>query len=131
MTAAQRPNGATNTNVSAMRCDRENRQRRFLRRDNRCMKNSDRFQTIFDSTRSLGLIKTQNEFSRLCGRKDSWFSVSKAVERDLSIGVLITLATALERLPAEQIARSKRSKSKQLIRPLWLMIESKAITPIE
>jgi hypothetical protein len=54
-----------------------------------------------------------------------------AVERDLSIGALITLATALERLPAEQIARSKRSKSKQLIRPLWLIIESKAITPIE
>ena len=95
------------------------------------MKNSDRFQTIFDSTRSLGLIKTQNEFSRLCGRKDSWFSVSKAVERDLSIGALITLATALERLPAEQIGRFKRSKSKQLIRPLWLMIESKAITPIQ
>jgi hypothetical protein len=95
------------------------------------MKNSDRCQTIFDSTRSLGLIKTQNEFSRLSGRKDSWFSVSKAVERDLSICALITLATALERLPAEQIARSKRSKSKQLIRPLWLMIESKAITPIE
>jgi hypothetical protein len=58
MTAVQRGNGATNTNVNAMRCDRENRHRRYSRRDNRCMKNSDRFQTIFDSTRSLGIIKT-------------------------------------------------------------------------
>ena len=95
------------------------------------MKNSDRFQTIFDSTRSLGIIKTQNEFSRLCGRKDSWFSASKAVDRDLSIGALITLATALEHLPAERIARSKRGKSKQLIKTLWLMIESKAMMPID
>jgi len=50
------------------------------------VKNSDRFQAIYDSTRSLGIIKTQNEFSRLCGRKDSWFIASKAVDRDLSIG---------------------------------------------
>jgi hypothetical protein len=95
------------------------------------MKNSDRFQTIFDSTRSLGIIKTQNEFNRLCGRKDSCFSASKAVDRDLSIGALITLATALEHMPAERIARSKRSKSKQLIRTLWLMIEAKAMTPVD
>ena len=95
------------------------------------MKNSDRFQTIFDNTRSLGIIKTQNEFSRLCGRKDSWFSASKAVDRDLSIGALITLATALERMPAERIARCQRTKSRQLIKTLWLMIESKAMTPLE
>ena len=95
------------------------------------MKNSARFQTIFDSTRSLGIIKTQNEFSRLCGRKDSWFSASKAVEREMSLAALITLTKALERLPKDCIARSKRSTSKQLIKTLWLMIESKAMTPID
>ena len=93
------------------------------------MKNSDRFQTIFDNTRSLGIIRTQNEFSRLYGRKDSWFSASKAVDRDLSIGALFPLATALERMPAVRIARSQRTKSRQLIKTLWLMIESKAMTP--
>ncbi len=95
------------------------------------MKNSDRFQTIFDSTRSLGIVKTQHEFSKLCGRKDSWFSASKAVERELSIGALITLATALERMPSDRIPRSKRTKLKQLTHTLWLMIETKAITPVE
>jgi hypothetical protein len=37
----------------------------------------------------------------------------------------------LEHLPAERIAGSKRGKSKQLIKTLWLMIESKAMTRIE
>jgi len=73
----------------------------------------------------------QREFSRLCGRKDSWFSASRAVERDLSIGALITLTKALERMPPDRVPRSKRAKLKQLTRTLWLMIESKAMTPID
>lgn len=98
---------------------------------NRCMRNRDRFQTLFDNTRALGIVKTQNEFSRLCGRKDSWFSASLAVDRDLSIGALITLATALERMSTDRIPRSKRGKSKEFIKTLWLMIESKAMTPLD
>lgn len=95
------------------------------------MKNSDRFQTIYDSTRALGLVNTQHEFSRLCGRKASWFSASKSVDRELSLAALITLTKALERLPAEQVPRNKRTKLKQLTRTLWLMLEAKAMTPVE
>ena len=88
-------------------------------------------QTIFDHTRALGIVKTQNEFSRLCGRKDSWFSASLCVDRDLSIGALITLATSLEKLPKDRIPRANRGKSKAFIKTLWLMIESKAISTDE
>lgn len=95
------------------------------------MQNSTRFQTLYDTTRSLGIVKTQDEFSRLCGRKGSWFSSSKSVDRDVSIAALITLATALERLPAERIPRSKRNSNREFIKTLWLMIESKAITPVD
>ena len=95
------------------------------------MKNSDRFQTIYDSTRALGLVDTQHEFSRLCGRKASWFSASKSVDRELSLAALITLTKALERLPPDRVPRSKRTKLKQLTRTLWLMIEAKAMTPVE
>ena len=95
------------------------------------MKNSDRFQTIYDSTRALGLVNTQHEFSRLCGRKDSWFSASKCVDRELSLAALITLTKALERLSTDHVPRSKRGQLKQLTRTLWLMIESKAMTPID
>lgn len=95
------------------------------------MKNSDRFQTIYDTTRALGLVNTQHEFSRLCGRKDSWFSASKSVNRNLSFSALITLTKALERMPADHIPRMKRKKLKQLTRTLWLMIEAKAMTPID
>ena len=95
------------------------------------MRNSDRFQTIYESTKSLGVIKTQDEFSRLCGRKASWFSASKCVDRELSLAALITLTKALERLPVDQVPRSKRGELKQLTRTLWLMIDAKAMTPID
>ncbi len=49
------------------------------------MKNSDRFQTIYETTKGLGIVTTQHEFSRLCGRRDSWFSASKCVDRELSL----------------------------------------------
>ena len=94
------------------------------------MKNSDRFQTIYDATRALGLVNTQQQFSRLCGRKASWFSASKSVDRDLSLAALVTLTKALERLPPDQFPKIKRQKLKQLTRTLWLMIEAKAMTPI-
>jgi len=95
------------------------------------MKNSDRFQIIYESTRSLGVVKTQQEFSRLCGRKDSWFSASKCVNRELSLAALITLTKALERMPTERVPRRKRSNLKQLTRTLWLMIEAGAMTPVD
>jgi hypothetical protein len=95
------------------------------------MKNSDRFQTIYETTKGLGLVNSQHEFSRLCGRRDSWFSASKSVDREMSLAALITLTKALERLPAEQVPRAKRTKLKQLTRTLWLMIEAKAMTPVE
>ncbi len=95
------------------------------------MKNSDRFQTIYETTKGLGIVSTQHEFSRLCGRRDSWFSASKCVDRELSLAALITLTKALERLPANEVPRNKRTKLKQLTRTLWLMIEAKAMTPVE
>lgn len=95
------------------------------------MKNSDRFQTIYDATKALGLVNTQHEFSRLCGRRDSWFSASKAVDREMSLAALVTLTKAIERLPPNHFPRMKRKKLRQLTRTLWLMIEAKAMTPIE
>ena len=95
------------------------------------MKNSERFQTIYESTKGLGLVNCQHEFSRLCGRKASWFSASKSVDRELSLAAMITLTKALERMPADEVPRNKRTKLKQLTRTLWLMIEAKAITPVD
>jgi hypothetical protein len=95
------------------------------------MNNSDRFQTNYESTRALGLVNTQHEFSRLCGRKASWFSASKSVDRELSLAALITLTKALECLPSDQLPRNKRAKLKQLTRTLWLMIEAKDMTPVK
>ena len=95
------------------------------------MKNSDRFQTIYESTKGLRIVHTQHVFSRLCGRRDSWFSASKSVDRELSLAAVITLTKALERMSADQVPRAKRTKLKQLTRTLWLMIEAKAMTPVD
>ncbi len=70
------------------------------------------FQTIYDSTRALGLVNSQHEFGRLCGRKASWFSSSNSVDCELSLAALITVAKALERLPTNQVlATSELSSS--------------------
>lgn len=52
------------------------------------------------------------------------------MDRELSLTALVTLAEALERLPADKVPRAKRAKFKQLTRALWLMIEVKSMTPV-
>lgn len=58
------------------------------------MKNSDRFQIIYESTRALGLVNTQHALRRLCARKANRFSASKHVARNLTLAALITLIKA-------------------------------------
>lgn len=93
------------------------------------MKKSYCLQTIYENTRSLGLVDSQYAFGRLCGRKDSWYSSAKCSDRPMSIAAMITLAMNIERLPADRIPRSKRKQVKELTKTLWLLVESKAIMP--
>ena len=95
------------------------------------MNNSHYLQTIYENTRSLGLVTSQYGFGRLCGRKDSWYSSAKSSDRPMTIAAMITLAMNIERLPAEQIPRSKRKQVKELTKTLWLLVESKTTMPIE
>ena len=95
------------------------------------MKNSHYLQTIYENTRSLGLVTSQYGFGRLCGRKDSWFSSAKSSDRPMTISAMITLAMNIERLPADQIPRSKRKQVKELTQTLWLLVESKTTYPTE
>jgi len=95
------------------------------------MKNSYFLQTIYENTRSLGLVTSQYGFGRLCGRKDSWFSSCKSTDRPMTIAAMITLAMNIERLPADRIPKSKRKQVKELTKTLWLLVESKATLPME
>lgn len=95
------------------------------------MKNSLYLQSLYENVRSLGLVQSQYAFARLCGRKDSWYSSAKSSDRPMSIAAMITLAMNLERLPSDRIPRSKRKQVKELTKTLWLLVESKATTPME
>lgn len=90
------------------------------------MNNNQYLQTIYENTRSLGLVSSQYDFGRLCGRKDSWFSSCKSTGRPMTIAAMITLAVNLERMPIDRIPRSKRRQVRELTNTLWLLVESKA-----
>jgi hypothetical protein len=92
------------------------------------MNNSHYLQTIYENTRSLGLVTSQYDFGRLCGRKESWFSSCKSSGRPMTVAAMITLAMNLERLPADCIPRSKRRQVRELTDTLWLLVESKTTT---
>ena len=53
--------------------------------------------TIYRQLHSIGFVKSQYEFSKLCGRKKTWFSVIKAANRTVSVSALYTLAQNLQK----------------------------------
>jgi hypothetical protein len=90
------------------------------------MQNKDFLQTLYDGTRHLGLVKSQYEFGYLCGRKESWLSCAKSVDRSMPLDALVILAVSLERLIPDRLPRSRQSEAKKLIRNLWDIIRAAA-----
>ena len=52
---------------------------------------------IYQQLHKIGIVKSQYDFSRLCGRKKTWFSSIKSRNRALSVAALYTLAGNLKR----------------------------------
>ena len=88
------------------------------------MTNKHFLQTIYDTIHSMGLVQSQYEFGRLCGRQESWLSCAKSVDREMSVGAMISLAVSLSQLPADRVPRHYRTHLKQLIKSLWVLIEA-------
>jgi len=91
---------------------------------NTSMSNREFLQSIYDTVRSMGLVQSQYEFGKLCGRKQSWLSCAKSMDRQMSIGALVTLAVNLERIPIETLPRKLRPMRKQLVSAIWSIIET-------
>ena len=51
---------------------------------------------IYRQLHDIGVVKSQYEFSQLCGRRNTWFSSIKARNRTASIGAVYTLANNLK-----------------------------------
>ena len=53
--------------------------------------------TVYHQLHEIGFVKSQYEFSKLCGRKKTWFSAIKAANRTVSVSALFTLAQNLQK----------------------------------
>lgn len=92
------------------------------------MQNKDFLQTLYDGTRHLGIVKSQYEFGYLCGRKESWLSCAKSVDRSMPLDALVILAVSLEGLIPKRLPKSRQPEAKKLVRGLWEIIKAKAET---
>ena len=71
----------------------------------------------------MGLVQSQYEFGKLCGRKESWFSCAKSTNRQMSIGALVSLAVSLDHMPTGRVPLKLRPMRKELVNSIWNMIE--------
>jgi hypothetical protein len=90
------------------------------------MQNKHFLQTLYDGTRHLGLVKSQYEFGYLCGRKESWLSCAKSVDRSMPLDALVILAVSLEGLIPERLPKYRQPEAKKLVRNLWGIIRAAA-----
>ena len=51
---------------------------------------------IYEDVRNAGVVRSQYEFSRLCGRCVSWFSSSRCQRRQMPAAALANLSVSLE-----------------------------------
>jgi hypothetical protein len=89
------------------------------------MTNKQFLQSIYETVKSLGIVKSQYEFGYLCGRDQSWLSCAKSVDRQMSIGAMVSLAVSLQILPPERISRTARPHVKRLVASIWQLVEAK------
>lgn len=80
-------------------------------------------QMIYEQLRSSGVVHSQYEFSRLCGRCVSWFSSSRCQQREITTAALTNLAINLEaRIIGEKCAiRTQRLRdlARRVRREMW------------
>ena len=92
------------------------------------MQNKHFLQTLYDGTRHLGLVKSQYEFGYICGKKQSWLSCAKSVDRAMPLDAMVILAVSLENMIPTRLPKSRQTEAKKLVRSLWDIIRAKAET---
>ena len=58
---------------------------------------------LLGQCKSLGLVKSQYEFSHLCGRQQSWYSASKGRNVQISTDAAVTLSVMIEKRAREEL----------------------------
>ena len=81
---------------------------------------------LFGQCKSLGIVKSQYEFSRLCGRQQSWYSASKCRNVQISTDAAVTLSVMIEKRAREELPENIRPYALNLSRLLLETIKEKA-----
>lgn len=90
------------------------------------MQNKHFLQTLYDGTRHLGLVKSQYEFGYICGKKESWLSCAKSVDRAMPLDAMVILAVSLENMIPSRLPKSRQPEAKKLVRSLWEIVKAAA-----
>ena len=69
---------------------------------------------IFENCRELHIIRTQSEFSALCGRTPHWFSTCKSQNLPASTEALLTLNFKIHTALKSQVPKHLRARVKSL-----------------
>ena len=59
---------------------------------NKCMKNDELLNSIYNDVKALGFVSNQYDFSVLCGRTPAWFSTIKARRLPITADAYLTLS---------------------------------------
>ena len=81
---------------------------------------------LFGQCKSLGIVKSQYEFSRLCGRRQSWYSASKCRNVQISTEAAVTLSVMIEKRAREELPEDIRPYALNFSRLLLETIKEQA-----
>lgn len=83
-------------------------------------------QNIYETCKQIGLVKTQYEFSALCGRRTSWFSSNKTLDLPISTTAAYTLAVRLKEAAKTELPHKMRPHANAMAALLFAMINDRA-----
>jgi hypothetical protein len=69
---------------------------------------------VFEDCRELHILRTQSEFSQLCGRTPHWFSACKSKNLPLSTEALLILSIKLGAAAKSTVPKHLRHRAKSL-----------------
>lgn len=91
------------------------------------MQTNTSLQILYEKIRSIGLVQTQDDFSRLCGRTPTWFSSLKARRIPLSAAAAITLQSRLNEFIASGVDPSSQEIASKLADEIMQMARERCV----
>jgi hypothetical protein len=83
---------------------------------------------IFQNCRELHIIRTQSEFSALCGRTPHWFSSCKSQNLPASTEALLMLSFKINTAIKSSVPKHLRSRVKSLNQNIAALLTQRMLT---